>query len=145
MGYCVICGKRTRKMCWGCVIDTGQILPVCTTRRDCHQRLHQMRNEIQLTSNTTPLDNYIFCLFLQNLIMFENMVHFEAILLIKCTFYLDFVHFCPQRMTHLNLYLSQKSFSAYNIIQGTFLHLIEHFKSDIKLYGRKSIKIKGRP
>ena len=45
-GYCVICGQRTRKMCWGCVIDIGKIFPVCTTRQDCHQRLHQIRNEI---------------------------------------------------------------------------------------------------
>ena len=33
-GYCVMCTKRTRKMCWGCCQDIGDTFPVCTTVLD---------------------------------------------------------------------------------------------------------------
>ena len=47
MGACVMCGKRTRWMCFGCCTDLGDIYPVCSANvRDCNQQLHLARNEI---------------------------------------------------------------------------------------------------
>ena len=41
-GYCVICSKRTRKMCWGCCQDIGDTFPVCTTG-PCLAEMHKLR------------------------------------------------------------------------------------------------------
>ena len=48
---CVICGKRTRWMCFGCCKDLGDIYPVCpASARECQEQLqlHNARNEIYL-------------------------------------------------------------------------------------------------
>ena len=46
-GHCVICGKRTRKMCWGCCQDLGATFPVCPTEQNnCFVEMHELRNNI---------------------------------------------------------------------------------------------------
>ena len=46
-GYCVVCGKKTKLQCWGCAMELRGIFPVCpTSKRNCMQRMHQIRNEI---------------------------------------------------------------------------------------------------
>ena len=48
-GYCIVpgCGERTRFMCWGCCMDFPGVFPVCdTSKSDCFQKMHEMRNEI---------------------------------------------------------------------------------------------------
>ena len=46
-GYCLVCGQKTRLMCWGCCIDFPGVFPTCpTSKSDCFQKLHEMRNEI---------------------------------------------------------------------------------------------------
>ena len=48
-GHCVICGKKTKNMCWGCTMDLGHVFPVCpTSQRDCIRVMHDMRNEIRM-------------------------------------------------------------------------------------------------
>ena len=46
-GYCVVCGKKTKLQCWGCLLELKDVFPVCPTSvRDCFQKMHDMRNEI---------------------------------------------------------------------------------------------------
>ena len=46
-GYCLVCGDKTRIMCWGCCMDFPGVSPTCpTSKSDCFQKLHEMRNEI---------------------------------------------------------------------------------------------------
>ena len=45
--HCVICGAKTKLCCWGCGMDLQGIFPVCpTSKRDCFQQMHQIRNGI---------------------------------------------------------------------------------------------------
>ena len=47
-GHCVVCGKKTKLQCWGCAMELCGIFPVCpTSKRNCMQRMHQIRNEIE--------------------------------------------------------------------------------------------------
>ena len=46
-GYCVICGKKTRWMCWGYCMDLKGSFPVCSiSTRNCFEQMHQIRNQI---------------------------------------------------------------------------------------------------
>eukprot|EP00493_Phyllostaurus_siculus_P023023 UN23357 len=41
--HCVVCGEKTNRQCWGCLLDLKDLIPVCP---NCFQEMHKMRNKI---------------------------------------------------------------------------------------------------